>query len=90
MHVKPDMAVPLNVNMAPTGNILTAIIPSGMCCRKYVLKKKRKKKQTHTSIQRNQSTEQLVSVRIPVNHSGLSITTMTDRIKEGFVVRLKF
>lgn len=42
MHVKPDMAVPLNVNMAPTGNILTA-----MYCRKYVLKKK-KSRLTHT------------------------------------------
>lgn len=46
MHVKPDMAVPLNVDMAPTGNILTAVVPSSMYCRKYVLTKKKKSRLT--------------------------------------------
>lgn len=43
----------------------------------------------HACMERNESSEQLVSVRIPVNHCGLSVTTMTDRIMEGFVVCLK-
>lgn len=40
-------------------------------------------------MQSNQSNEQLGSVRPPVDHPGLSVVHMTDRIKEGFVVFLK-
>lgn len=53
------------------------------------LKKTEIEKHTHTHVQSNQSNEQLVSVRIPVDHPGLSIIHMTDRIKEGFIVSLK-
>lgn len=60
-----------------------------MFCREFVLKEKEIEKQLHTRIQSNQSNEQLGSGRPPVDHPGLSVIHMTDRINEGFVVSLK-
>lgn len=63
-----------------------------MFCREFVLKEIKKQeieKQIHTRIQSNQSNEQLGSVRPPVDHPGLSVIHMTDRINEGFVLSSK-
>ena len=45
--------------------------------------------QVHTRMQSNQSNEQLGSGRLPMDHPGLSVIHMTDRINEGFVVSFK-
>lgn len=82
------MPVPLNIDMAAAGNILPYDCDR-VFLRESDLKSHGIEKQPQKRIQSNQSDEQLVSGRIPVDHPGPSIIHMTDRIKEGFVVSLK-
>lgn len=63
-----------------------------MVCRECVLKEIKKQEiemQVYTRMQSNQSNEQLGPGRLAVDHPGLSVIHMTDRINEGFVVSFK-